>query len=316
MKKLFIIGLLTIVCPLFTFAQHSSESENRKQLASLQDSLTRLGNTFINGEIDVDRKAANYQFIKTLVTALKVPNSFLFPFDSVKSISILNSPDNRFRIFSWHIVNMDGSYRFYGAIQMNTGGNLKLYPLEDYSPLLKNPEDSVTDNHKWYGAQYYKIVRVDATAPYYVVLGWKGNTEISTKKVIDVISFKNDKLSLGLPVFDEKGKSRKRVIFEYSRQASMMLRYVPEQHLIVFDHLAPPDKKTANKPQTYGPDFTYDGFRLQNGRWEHVDNLDMRNMPDPHDADFIDPNAKTSDAKPKAVNTKAAKTVKKPSQNK
>ncbi len=43
-------------------------------------------------------------------------------------------------------MNQDGSYRFYGAIQINTGGGLRLYPLADYSPFLKNPEDSVTDN--------------------------------------------------------------------------------------------------------------------------------------------------------------------------
>jgi len=295
--------LLSFYCTCF--AQHSSSAESGKQLIFLQDSLKRLGNTFINAEIDVERKAANVAFIKTLVSALKVPNSFLFPFDSVKSVSILNSPDNRFRIFSWHIMNMDGSYRFYGAVQMNTGGALKLYPLEDYSPLLKNPEDSVTDNKKWYGAQYYKIVRVDAANPYYILLGWKGNTPESTKKVIDVISFKNDKLSLGLPVFDDKGKNKKRIIFEYARDASMLLRYVPEQQLIVFDNLAPPEKKLKGQTKTYGPDLTYNGYRLKNGRWEFVDNVDMRNVPTAHDADFVDPKAKTANAKPAKSSKKA-----------
>jgi hypothetical protein len=294
MKKILFIGLLFLACPLFIFAQHANESTNRQKISFLQDSLAHLGKKFINSEVDVERKSANYQFIKTLVTALKIPNSFLFPFDSVKTISILNSPDNRFRIFSWHIMNMDGSYRFYGAVQINTGGALKMFPLEDYSPLLKNPEDSVTDNSKWYGAQYYKIIRVDAPLPYYVLLGWKGNNDRSTKKVIDVISFKNDKPQLGLSVFDEKGKSHKRIIFEYTRQASMLLRYVPEQNLIVFDNLAPPDKKSKDKPETYGPDLSYNGFRLKNGRWEYVDNLDMRNVPNAHDAEYIDPKAKTA----------------------
>lgn len=304
MKKLFIIVLLAMAWPMIIFAQHSDETVNTRQLNFFQDSLKHLGYKFINAEIDVDRKAANYQFIKTLVTALKIPNSFHFPFDSVKSVSILNSPDNRFRIFSWHIINMDGSYRFYGAIQMNMA-NLKLYPLEDYSPLLKNPEDSITDNHKWYGAQYYKIIPVTGVSPYYVVLGWKGNTVESTKRVIDVISFKNDKLSFGLPVFDEKDKTRKRVIFEYNSQASMLLRYAAEQHLIVFDNLVPPDKKSKDKSKTYGPDLSYNGYRLKNGRWEYVDNLDMRNIPDPHDIDYIDPKAQKDQEDP-------VKQVKKP----
>ena len=278
------------------FAQHS-DSENLKQLNFYQDSLKHLGSRFVNDEVDVNRKAANYQFIKTLVTALKTPNSFLFKFDSLKAISIVNSPDNRFRIFSWHIINMDGSHRFYGAIQMNTGGPLKLFPLEDYSPLLKTPEDSVTDNRKWYGAQYYQIIPMYGNNPYYVLLGWKGNTVKSTKKVIEVLSFKNDQPLFGMPIFEEKGKLKKRVIFEYSQQASMLLRYVPEQHLIVFDNLIPPDKKTQGKPETYGPDFTYNGFRLKNGRWEFVDNLDMRNVPSPKDAAYIDPKDKINNDK-------------------
>jgi len=258
-----------------------------------QDSLTELGKTFINNENDLERKNANYQFIKTLVNALKVSNSFLYPFDSVKSISIANSPDNRFRILSWHIINDDGSYRFYGAIQMNTGGVLRLFPLNDYSPMLKNPEDSVVDNRKWYGAQYYKIIRVDGDKSYYTLLGWKGYTDKATQKVIEILSFNRDnKPVFGMPVFD-LAHNHKRIIFTYTRQASMLLRYVPEDNLIVFDHLSPPDNKSKNMPETYGPDLSYDGYKLKNGRWVYVENLDMRNVPDNKDDSYIDPKRQT-----------------------
>ncbi|CAN5155479.1 hypothetical protein BH09BAC6_BH09BAC6_27460 [soil metagenome] len=284
--------LLSIFCLSLCFncfAQHSDNSGSIKQLLLYQDTLKDLGNKFVNDDNDLERKNANYAFIKTLVKALKLPNSFLFKFDSVKSISILNSPDSRFRIFSWHVVNQDGSYRFYGAVQLNTGGPLKMYPLEDYSPLLKNPEDSVTSNRKWYGAQYYKIVPVYSPKLYYILIGWKGNTVVSNKKVIDVISFKDDGMQLGAAVFDGNGKTRKRVVFEYARQVSMLLRYVPDQNLIVFDHLSPPDKKMKDKPETFGPDLSYDGYKLKNGRWVFVENLDMRNMPDNRDQEYVDP---------------------------
>ncbi|MDR6941336.1 hypothetical protein [Mucilaginibacter pocheonensis] len=283
------VFVISIFISGHTFGQHLSEDSRTKQLSIYQDSLASLGKKFINNENDLERKNANYLFIKTLVSALKTPNSFLFPFDSVKSISIVNSPDNRFRILSWHIINQDGSYRFYGTVQMNTGGPLKMFPLEDYSPLLTNPEDSVTDNHKWYGAQYYKIVPVYAQKPYYILIGWKGNTVKSTKKVIDVLSFTNDTPVFGLPVFDGNGKNRKRVVFEYARQVSMLLKYIPDQNLIVFDHLAPPDKKMKDQPAAFGPDLTYDGYKLKNGRWVYIDNLDMRNIPAGNDAEFIDP---------------------------
>ncbi|MDP9081782.1 MAG: hypothetical protein M3O71_30585 [Bacteroidota bacterium] len=287
--KYFFLTITILFFCLPGFAQHSDENSRLARLRSYEDTLIVLGKTFINDENDLERKNANYAFIKTLVNALKVPNSFLFPFDSIKSVSILNSPDNRFRIFSWHIVNNDGSYRFYGTIQLNTGGQLKMYPLEDYSPLLKNPEDSVTDNRKWYGAQYYKIIPVYSPKLYYVLIGWKGNTVESNKKVIDVLSFNNDKPVLGMRVFDGNGKSRHRVVFEYSRDASMLLKYVPEQNLIVFDHLAPPDPKSKSKPSTFGPDLTYDGYKLKNGRWVYVENLDMRNVPESRDEEYVDP---------------------------
>jgi hypothetical protein len=69
----------------------------------------------------------------------------------------------------------------------------------------------------------------------------------------------------------------------------MLLRYVPEQKLIVFDHLAPPDPKLKNQKDTYGPDLSYDGYRLENEKWVFRENLDMRNVPNAHDVEYVDP---------------------------
>ena len=289
MKQILILFFVLALLPGFIYAQHSDENGRIKQLQNYEDSLKDLGNKFVNDEEELDRKNANYAFIKTLVSALKVPNSFLYPFDSVKSVDILNSPDNRFRIISWPVVNQDGSYRFYGTIQINTGGNLQMYPLNDDTYGIKHPEDTISNNLKWIGAEYYRIIPVYTPKLYYVLLGWKGKNVKSTEKVIEVLSFKDGKPVLGMPVFDGNGKTRDRVVFEYTRQASMLLRYVPEQELIVFDHLSPPDPKLKSQHDTYGPDLSYDGYKLKNGRWVYVDNLDMRNVPESHDADYIDP---------------------------
>lgn len=285
---LFILFLTAFECrPLY--AQKYNTPDELNQLRRFQDSLKKLGHQMINNENDVERKNANYTFIRTLVSALRVPNSYAFNFDSLKTLSVLRSPDDKFRIFSWFVQNEDGSYRFYGTLQMNTGGKLQLYPLEDYSALLKNPEDSVTDNRKWYGAEYYKIVHISGPNPYYVLLGWKGHTVKSTKKVIETLSFKGGTPQFGLHVFTGNKKTRSRVVFEYNRQASMLLRYVPELNLIVFDHLSPPDDKVKTLSETYGPDLTYDGYKLLNGKWQYKENLDMRNVPAPEDVDIVDP---------------------------
>jgi hypothetical protein len=283
-------GLLILI--FFTnclIAQQTIRGGNETMLKTYEDSLKTLGSTIINNENDLERKNANYQFIRTFVSALKISGSYSYHFDSVKTVSILYAPDNQFRLFTWHVMNEDGSFRYYGTIQLNTNGALKMFPLTDYTPFVKNPEDSSFTAQKWLGAQYYKIVKASAETPYYVLLGWKGNTVKTTKKVIEVLSFKNNAPVFGLPVFDGNQKTRKRVMFEYSRQASMLLRYVPDQKLIVFDHLAPRDPKVKTDFSFYGPDLTYDGYQLKNGKWNFVQNLDMRNIPEDRDEGYVDP---------------------------
>lgn len=277
---------------LTAFAQ--TGISNQTKLKSYEDSLKTLGSTVVNNENDLERKNANYHFIRTLVAALKIPGSYDYKFDSVKTVSLLYSPDNLFRIFSWNVMNEDGSFRYYGSIQINTKGALKLFPLTDYTPFLPSPEDSVLTPQKWLGAQYYKIIKTGNEKPYYILLGWKGNTVKTTKKVIEVLSFKNSMPVFGLPVFEGSQKNRKRVVFEYSRQASMLLRYVPSRDLIVFDHLAPRDPKVKVDRSFYGPDLTYDGYQLKNGKWDFVQNLDMRNIPEDRDEGYTDPRKQPS----------------------
>ena len=271
-----------------------SQQKQRNDLLVYQDSLKNLGKRMINSEDDLQRKTANYNFIKTLTTALKTPGSFNFKFDSVKTISIVNAPDARFRIFSWHVMNEDGSYRFYGAIQMNNAnGPLLLKPLVDYSPFIASPEDTITNNTHWYGAQYYNITIINGAKPYYVLLGWKGNTVKTTKKVIESLSVRDGEPVFGIPVFTGNGKTRSRVVFEYSRQVSMLLKYLPEQQTIVFDNLVAPAKNMPSK-EFFGPDLTYNAYKLKNGLWQYQENIDMRNITGAND-DLIDPKKQARD---------------------
>jgi len=74
MKQTILICLILAVLPRLTLAQHSDESSYIKRLRAYEDTLTMLGKKFINDDEDMQRKNANYAFIKTLVSALKVPN--------------------------------------------------------------------------------------------------------------------------------------------------------------------------------------------------------------------------------------------------
>lgn len=290
---------VVLICgiSLFFFAQalgQPSGNKNQQQLLAFQDSLKEISYKMVNDSIEPERYNASFKLIKTLVSGLKTPYSFNFPFDSLKSISIQSSSDKRFRIFGWHVMNNDGSYRYYGTIQMNKpDGKLELFPLIDYTSVFKNPSDSTTSNDKWFGAQYYKIISVlnNVPIPYYVLLGWKGNTIKSTKKIIEILYFKDGKAHFGMPVFDgdPKNSGKKRIVFEYDRRASMFLNYETTTNTIVFDHLAPPDPQLKGKFELYGPDFSYDGFKLVNGRWKFIQDLELKNNPTDQDDNFNDP---------------------------
>ncbi|WP_139125870.1 hypothetical protein [Arcticibacter eurypsychrophilus] len=274
-------------------AQKADIEPQDVKIREYQDTITALAFTVINDPDEAERYNANFKMVRTFVKALKTPNSFHFNFDSLKSITIQKSPDNNFRLFTWHVLNSNGTYRYYGAIQMNTNASLKLLPLLDFTTGIKSPQDTILNNEKWFGAQYYKIIPVikDVKTPYYILLGWKGNTAKSTQKVIEVLYFKEGKAFFGMPVFDgsKTYQGKNRIIFEYNRSASMLLNYELKENRIVFDHLAPPDIEMKDNFALYGPDLSYDGFKLIKGRLSFLNNIRLTNPDSDIDKLYIDP---------------------------
>ena len=77
MRRLLAFSFLLFVVAVNCHAQHSDENARLIKLHHYEDTLAVIGKRFINAETDMERKNANYEFIKTLVIALKIPNSFL-----------------------------------------------------------------------------------------------------------------------------------------------------------------------------------------------------------------------------------------------
>lgn len=290
MKKLL---LAICVCLIFQQSEAQEKQKFDSQFYTLQDSLKSLSYKIVNDQDELIRRNSTFTFIKTLVSALKLPNSFAFPFDSVVSISIMRSPDNQFRIFTWHLRTDDGHYRYYGAIQKNDPNKLSLYPLFDNSAFIQNPQDTVLTNDSWYGAHYYTIIvpkRWFSKNKKYVLLGWKGHNQNSQQKVIDVLSFAKD----GRPIFGAdiiklKDKTQHRMVFEYTSQAVMMLRYLNYKKWIVYDHLAAPNARSEGNFEVYGPDLSYDGLKYRRGKWILMEKIDLRNEASMEDAKFNNP---------------------------
>lgn len=262
----------------------------------LQDSLVKISARMYTAASNVQRFEENSKFIKLLVTALKVPSSYKFGFDSLRTISNVSSPDNKFRIFSWYVPTEEGTYRFFGTIQMATAdGSLKLFPLVDDTEHLSD-DNIVTTNKQWYGARYYEIIPliVAGQAPAYALLGWKGNNSKTSKKVIDILTFGDTEARFGKPIFQgaKDTAPRNRIVFEYNKLNTMTLRLDKKEQLIAFDHLAPIDSAMVGNYEYYASDSSFDAYRLVGSHLKLIENVELNNDPNEMDELYIDPKRK------------------------
>ena len=268
-------------------AQVQFERTALSYLNKKEDSLAQLGRQIVEPEEASVRFRADSQFTRILVRALRVPNSFHYPFDSLVTISRLYAPDSAFRIFTWQVSRDANLHRRHGAIQMKTAdGSLKLFPLIDRSIIIQNQQDTVTNHEWWIGAIYYKIVlKKYNNKSYYTLLGYDENSIRSTKKRIEVLSFDAN----GNPVFggqfftfDQdtiKKPVQARFNIEYKKNGNARIIYDDELDMLIYDHLISESNEPAKK-YTYIPDGDYEGFKWVNGKWQHIEKVFNQKLED------------------------------------
>jgi len=265
---------------LFAQLAMSQNKVDMKAFTAYADTLKRKRNETLKAKNDLQRIKANDTFLHTFERALDTPGSFLFPFDSLPSVAFLTSPDNKFRLINWNLPNDDETQVYYCFVQVFNNKKSKTYTfnLTDKSPEISNPSQKTFDYTDWYGALYYRIIPMKKKHnKYYVLLAWDGNDKLTSKKLIDVIYFSgNGKPKFGASVFRFPKKTKKRVLFEYSSQVTMSLKYDEKKKLIVFDHLSPPDEGLLGQYQYYGPDFSFDALELKKDKWYFIRDVDAR----------------------------------------
>ena len=293
--KASLIATLLICAGLSGFAQAS-----KKPVATTgtgyQDPLIKLEREVFTARDNQLRFSKNADFVKSLVSALKRPRSFNLGFDSLQSISHVLSPDKAFKVFSWFVPTDEGTYRFFGAIQMQTAdGSLKLFPLVDGTENFKD-NNAVTDNKKWLGSRYYEIVPLmTAGKPVcYALLGWKGNNSKTSKKVIEILSFEQGEPVFGKPVIEaaKNGPLKNRMVYEYNKLNSMTLTWDKATGMIVLDHLAPINPEMVGNFEYYASDLSFDAYKPVAGRLKLLENVELKNDPKPQDDFYIDPKRK------------------------
>ena len=256
------------------FGNLNAQTSSDSIMHALEDSLKNYFNALKLQKNDQELLELNSKIKDTLCKALELENSFDYPFGSLKLLTKLKSEDDVFRIFNWNLVFQDGHFEYYGFIQYydTFSEKYKLKELTDSSEQICSPENLSMNTDHWYGALYYDIIEQKGiNGTFYTLLGWDGHDIYSNKKVIDVLDFS----VTGQPVFGKSvfvvGKEcRKRIIFEFSEQVNMTLKYSNKHDMIFFDHLVPIKATYSGKPKFYGPDGSFDGFKFEDNRWHYT----------------------------------------------
>ncbi len=203
--------------------------------------------------------------------------SFDYPFSKLLNMGKLSSPDQLLRIYNWNCMLSDGTYRYFGILQLKEKKSIRLEKLIDSTTNVDMMKQYASKN--WGGALYYQIIPFKQKASRsYFLLGWDGNNHQTSKKLIEILNIdKKGKLSFGSPVILWRGKTLSRVVFEYAKQARMTIQYEQKTKRFVFDHLAPSEPMYQNQFEYYGPDFSYDAIEYRKEKWVLVENVEVRN---------------------------------------
>ncbi len=296
MKKVLLFIALAFGGLFQSYAQEEKvvfSQEEEAFLKEMEDTLSLLAYAVINDSLPEHRFGACREMIPKLVKALKVENSFQYPFERLKSVSIQYPQDSSFRIFTWQLYVDKDDYRYYGAIQMNTP-ELQLFPLIDRSFQVETPEEAVLSPEEWYGSVYYNLLDVDGPqGKYYLLFGFDGYSFFRKRKVIDVLSFQDGKPVFGAPAFVHEGNQRKfRIVRQYSAEVSTRCNYDEMLELIIFDHLITLNGPHGEGPVNY-PDGSYEAYRLEKGLWRHIEKVfDQVSDEAPRPAPILDNRAK------------------------
>ena len=277
MRKILFINIFIL---FFIFC--SAQKGNIRLIAEYEDTLKVMAHLIMHAKSEEQRTLANNAFLKDLTEVLQYEKSFKYAFDSLPTIARLTSPDKKFRIFNWLLKKDDGSYVYYALVH-HYNKKYKRYeviPLIDNSYNIRNAEHKELDAKNWYGGLYYEIVYIKKEGrKFYTLLGWDGNDELSTKKIIDIMYFSGkNKIKFGLPIFIKNKKEKKqRVILEYDSKSTVSVRFHKKNQRIIFNHLIPSRKDLVGLEEYYVPDGSFNAYRYQKGKWLLQEDVEITN---------------------------------------
>ncbi len=256
--------------------------------------LNNLGKEIIGEKTDIEKNKINNSYKSVVLELILNIASFDYNFDSLKTMSVLKN--GNLKIYNWALPLSDGAFEYFAFLQIRKSKTeYEIIELIDKSDEIKAPETKVLTDENWYGSLYYKIIHSKKLGEnYYTLLGWDGNNNLTNKKIIDVVNISNiSAIKFGAPIFKTKTKIKKRVIFEYSENAVMSLKYHKNLEKIVFDFLVPESSKLKGIYEYYGPSLNrFDAFTVGKGKWLYDEDIEIELDRTIKDFMWVDPKGK------------------------
>lgn len=267
MKRSFLLPLALV--PLMLAGQPVAEGGG-------YDLLTGHLTALSTSNTDAERDEASGKIKESLGAILSSDSAFTASFAGVP-ITHVQDPDGSFRLFTWSVPRLDGSFLYEGMLLVAKRNRHELYELRDMTAHITRPATVQLTPENWYGAVYYDVVPVKHGAKtYYTLLGWKGFSNVETRKVIEVLNLGGSMPKFGAPLFPGERQRKQREVYGFSAQATMLLRWEPARKSIVMDHLGPTRAEFAGQPAFMAPDLSYDSFTWDKGLWRFDRDIDVR----------------------------------------
>lgn len=237
-----------------------------------------------------------------------------FPFERVRNLNYFKADDGSFRMVNWGVPDASGtvSYKALLQVRRQTKKDYVLYDLSDMSLYQPYPEQVELGPESWWGAFYYQCIEHKVGGrTYYTFLGWNAGQSLYQQSVIEVMRIKPDgEVVFGASIFSNRGRipgsdrvdkslrdaDVKRIVFRFSKQGGMILRYdyqtyvtrndrgrrvEKKDNMVIFDKLVPQQASMADDYAYYIPQGgQYQAYVFLNSRWRLQDEVIARN-PEP-----------------------------------
>ncbi len=265
--------------------EHTGILDIRRSAAKLRESFTRLYNL----PPSLERDSINNQISNCFHELLTMESSFFYPWDELDMIGKVKSPDQKVKVFTWHLSKENGEYEYFGFIQIFITGKKKeksilVYKLNQSDEEFKNLENAEVTTGNWPGMLYYDLIPFSHKKnDLYLLLGYSFKDPMSQQKVMEVLTINRK----GQPEFGGEfirgEEETKRVVFRYSEQVVMRILYDDRLKMVVFDHLQPFEPILRGDYRFYAPDGSYDAYEFSKGSFYFREDVDARNesLPTP-----------------------------------